>query len=77
MPKETRDVLDWSGDEVVAWTKPKWYEKLAVLFILIPMGVIFAIPPTPLRIGLAMATVSSMVLPLDVHNRGCEDMDNH
>ena len=45
MPKETRDVLDWSGDEVVAWTKPKWYEKLAVLFILIPMGVIFAIPP--------------------------------
>ena len=57
MLKETRDVLDWSGDEVVAWTKPKWYEKLAVLSILIPMGVIFAIPPTPLRIGLAVATV--------------------
>ena len=57
MPKETRDVLDWSGDEVVAWTKPKWYEKLAVLSILIPMGVIFAIPPTPLRIGLSVATV--------------------
>jgi len=55
--KETRDVLDWSEDEVVAWTKPKWYEKLAVLSILIPMGIIFAIPPTPLRIMLAVAFV--------------------
>ena len=57
MVRKKRDVLDWTGDEVVAWTKPKWYEKLAVLSILIPMGVIFAIPPIPLRIGLAVATV--------------------
>ncbi len=57
MPKETRDVLDWSGDKVVTWTKPKSYEKLAVLSILIPMGVIFTIPPTSLRIMLAVAFV--------------------
>ena len=50
-------MLDWTGDEVVEWTKPKWYEKLAVLLILIPVGILIAIPPIPLRIGLAIAFI--------------------
>jgi len=50
-------VLDWTGDEVVEWTKPKWYEKLAVLLVLIPVGILIAIPPIPLRIGLAIAFI--------------------
>ena len=57
MVGEKRDVLDWSGDEVVEWTKPKWYEKLAVLSVLIPIGILIAIPPIPLRIGLAIAFI--------------------
>ena len=32
-PREKRDVLDWSGDDVVAWTKPKWYEKTTIIAI--------------------------------------------
>ena len=55
--RDRRDVLDWTGDEVVEWTKPKWYEKLAVLLVLIPVGILVAIPPIPLRIGLAIAFI--------------------
>jgi len=57
LTRDRGNILDWSGDEVVEWTKPRWYERLTVLIILISIGILFAIPPTPLRIVFAVAFV--------------------
>jgi len=53
-----RSVLDWSGDEVVEWTKPRWYEKLATLIVLIIVAAYFISQvPTPLMMVLSVIFV--------------------
>ncbi len=55
-----RDFLDWSGDEVVEWTRPKWYEKITALIILVLVAAYFiSLEPTPIIIVLSIANIVS------------------
>ena len=56
--RKDRNVLDWSLDEVADWTKPKWYEKLTVITILVlTIGRIATMSPTPTVIAATIGTI--------------------
>jgi len=56
--RKDRNVLDWSLDEVADWTKPKWYEKLTVITILIlTIGRLATMSPTPTVIAATIGTI--------------------